>query len=81
MPQLTSAFTPSHTTILYFKVPRCRKLAEVTSEIPLVTMPKMGVSHLLNIRQEDVGDIDELSIYKVVKEVLISLPPWSNLVC
>jgi hypothetical protein len=44
-------------------------------------MPKMGVSHLLNIRQGGVGEIDELPIYKVVEEVLISLPPRSNLVC
>jgi hypothetical protein len=48
-PQLTSVFAPSRTTILYFKGPRSRKIAEFLAEIPDVAVAKMGLSHLFNI--------------------------------
>ena len=66
MPQLTSAFAPLRTAILNFKVPRGCIIAKILAEIPGVAVAKMGVSHLLNIWQGGVGDINELPIYMVV---------------
>ena len=44
-------------------------------------MPEMGRSNSLDIIEGGVCDVDELFINKVVEEILISLPPRSNLVC
>ena len=66
MPQHTSAFAPLCTAILNFEVPRRRKIMKSLAEIPGVAVAKMDISHLLNIRQGDVGDIDELTIYLFV---------------
>jgi hypothetical protein len=47
--QLMSAFAPLRAAILYFKVQRGRKIAEVLAEIPGVAVAKMGLSRLFNI--------------------------------
>jgi hypothetical protein len=38
-------------------------------------MTKMGLSHMLNFWEADVGDVILLIVYKVSKKVFISLPP------
>ena len=60
---LTSAFSPSHTTVLDFQVPSGQKIAQVTTEIDRIVMAKMGLSHLLNIQEGGVGDVDKFPVY------------------
>ena len=61
--------------ILDFEVPRCRIIAEITTEISLVAVPKMKVSYLLDILVGGVCDINELPVGEVGKKVPIGLPP------
>ena len=62
-------------TILDFKVPRCRIIAEITAEIIFVVVSKMKFSYLLDILWGGVCEIDELPDGEVGKKVLIGLPP------
>ncbi len=38
-------------------------------------MAKMGLSHLLNILEGGLGDVNELLVYKLRRAVLINMPP------
>mgnify|MGYP006897673732 CR=1 FL=1 len=73
MPHLTSV--ASRAAVLNFKVPHCRITAEITAEFPLVAVPKMKVSYLLNILVGGVCNIYELPVGEVGKKVPIGLPP------
>jgi hypothetical protein len=75
MPHLTFTSVASRAAVLNFEVPRCRIIMEITAEIPLVTVPKMKVSYLLNILVGGVGYIDQLPVGEVGKKVPIGLPP------
>ncbi len=48
---------------------------KILAEIPCVMMAKMRLFHPLDIWEAGVGDVNELLVYKVSKEVLISLLP------
>jgi hypothetical protein len=51
-------------------------ITENTAEIPFVAVPEMKLSDLLNIWVGCVGNINELPVDKVGKQVLvIGLPP------
>ena len=54
---------------------RGRVINEISAEIPLVAVPKMKVSYLLDILVGGVCDIDELPVGEVGKKVPIGLPP------
>ena len=73
MQHLTSV--ASRAAILDFEVPRCRIIAEITAEIPLVAVPKMKVSYLLDILVGGVCNIDKLPVGEVGKKIPIRLPP------
>ena len=74
-PHLTFTSVASRAAVLNFEVPRCRIITEITAEIPLVAVPKMKVSYLLDILVGCVGNIDQLPVDEVGKKVLIGLPP------
>jgi hypothetical protein len=68
-------FVALRTAILNFKVPRCRIIAEITSEILFVAVLKMKVSDLIDILVGGVCNIYQLPVGEVGKKVPIGLPP------
>jgi hypothetical protein len=72
---LTSTFTPLRTAVLNFQVPSSQIITEIPTEILGFAMPNMEVSHLFNILQGGVRNINLLCVNNVGEEVLICLPP------
>jgi hypothetical protein len=58
MPHLSSTSNALRAAIFYFKVTSGRIITEIPMEVPLVAMLKMGLSHLLDIWEGGVGDVN-----------------------
>jgi hypothetical protein len=74
-PHLTSTSHVLRVIIFFFEGLSSQIITEIPAEISCITMAKMGLSHLLNILEGGLGDVNELLVYKLRRAVLINMPP------